>query len=448
MESETLRLTPGLILCALTAAACSAPGANAPRDEIRVTAEQTDAGEWRIAYRPSRPLTEIDLGPSVGGYRTAHWRAAGGGKLTERDGRDVIRPASGANSIREAIFLVEPARADLRKEYEPFIPMGDGGVILYSGHFLPFGGGERLRSKLTIIAAKGSQVSAFDETAPEFPDWESPFDHPAFIYAGRARPVESGAMMTITDATAPQWISAEVSAFAPSIAEALQRLLQRALPARPNIFIAMGDLSEEGRLSYSGDALPGQYQMTLAGGAWKASSPQGLAVLRRATAHEAAHLWQASVRPKSDAVPDWIHEGGADALAAEAMLAAGYWTKEEVGADLKEARSTCARSLEQLSLERAEAEERWDAVYACGHVLNVAAAGEAGVAAFWREFVRRAAADGYDEAMFLALAEGQAGPQTAGAIRELVRINDARPDLVISRMLDGGAPDLAASGAR
>lgn len=430
-----MRLILGILLCASTLAACSAPASSPTGGEIEITAEQAETGIWRVTYRSSRPLSEIDLGPSLGDYRTAHWRlAGGGGALAERDGRDVIEPAGDASSFNEAIFLVEPARADLRKEYEPFIPMGDGGVILYSGHFLPFSGGGRLNSKLTIIAAKGSQVSAFDETAPKFSDWESPFNHPAFIYVGRARPVESEAMMTVTDATAPHWISAEVSTYAPSIAEAFQDLLQRALPTKPNILIAMGDLSEEGRLSYSGDALPGQYQMTLAGGAWKTSSPQALAVLRRATAHEAAHLWQAAVRPKSEAVPDWIHEGGADALAAEAMLKAGYWSKADVEADLEAARSTCSASLQQLSLERAEAEERWDAVYACGHILNVAAAGEAGVADFWREFVRRTASGGYDEAAFLELAEERAGPDTAKEISNLVRINEARPDIAISRM--------------
>ncbi len=117
----------------------------------------------------------------------------------------------------------------------------------------------------------------------------------------------------------------------------------------------MGDLGEEGRLSYSGDALPGQYQMTLAGGGWKEPSEQALGVLRLATAHEAAHLWQAAARPASDAVPDWIHEGGADALAAEAMVKAGYWTPEQAEENFTRVKADCARLLEMLSLQRAEA---------------------------------------------------------------------------------------------
>jgi hypothetical protein len=349
---------------------------------------------------------------------------------------------------KEIAFLVDPAPAGLRKDYEPFIAMGDGGVLFYSGHFQPYArNGERQRTALTIIAEECAAVSAFGVTAPQFVRWESPFRHPAFIYVGRQKPIESEALVALADAAAPEWVRGEIGAFAPAIAVALRGLFERALPVKPNIFLTAVDLSEEGRLSYRGDALPGQYQMTLSGAAWRESTPEGLLVLRRSTAHEAAHLWQAAARPNSDAAPEWIHEGGADALAAEALVAAGYWTAAERAQNLERSKAECARFLERLSLQRAEADSRWDAVYACGHVINVAAAGKGGVASFWREFTARAAADGYDEAMFVALAEERAGAETAKAIRDLVRINDARSAAAIARLF-GEPADLAAGQAR
>ncbi|MEK7265213.1 MAG: hypothetical protein AAB227_03845 [Pseudomonadota bacterium] len=402
-----------------------------------ITIEQSADGPWRVDYEFARAVAEIDLGEDNEGFRARNWRAqSGGAKLAQRDAHDFLTPADGEKSFREASFLVSPQPIDLRKDYEPFIPMGDGGVLFYTGHFIPLKpDGERMNARLTVIAAKGEKVSTFGDAGAKIENWESPYKHPAFIYVGPSEPVQTEAMLTVSDATAPEWIRQEIATFAPAIASTLQGLLQRSLPTKPNIFVAMGDLSGEGRLSYSGDALPGQYQMTLAGGAWKKSSPKVLAVLRRTTAHEAAHLWQEAARPKSDAVPEWIHEGGADALAGEAMLASGYWTSDELKADLAAARSECASGLEGVSLQKAEAEGRWGAVYACGRILNVAAAGPEGIAAFWREFVQRSAIDGYDEAAFLALAEERAGAETADAMRDLVRINEARPDQTIDRLL-------------
>lgn len=417
--------------------------------DVLVTIEQRNDDRWGVTYDLGAPQAELDLGPDIDGYRARHWEIESKGAiLLHRDGRDVIVPVDGRRSVRSARLRVEPAESDRRKDYKPFIPMGDGGVIFYTGHFIPYKDAlARLDARLTIVADEGASVSAFDETKRQFEGWKSPFSHPAFVYVGAAAPTETEAMLTIADATAPEWVRAEVASFAPAIAGALQSLFARALPAKPNIFVAMGDRSGAGRLSYSGDALPGQYQMTLAGGAWAEPTDTARNVLRLSTAHEAAHLWQAAARPNSDAVPDWIHEGGADALAAEAMVAAGFWTAAERAANLDKAKDDCARGLEQMSLARAETENRWGAVYACGHVISVAAAGKAGVADFWREFVKRSAREGYDEAMFLALAEECAGAETADRIRDLVRINAARPDLAIAKMLER-APDLAAGEGR
>ncbi len=428
-------LTPIFLL---SAAACSVEE-NASRidGDVLITIEQVADRPWRVDYEFAKRLAELDLGEDLAGFRAENWKVENqSALLVRRDGHDFLTPPAGKKSFDGVSLLVSPRSVDLRKDYEPFIAMGDGGVLFYTGHFIPLNkAGERMNARLTVIAADGRKASSFDVAGERLENWQSPYRHPAFVYVGKSAPIISEAMVTIADGAAPRWIKDEVAAFAPAIAAALRDMLQRSLLTKPNIFVAIGDLSEEGRLSYSGDALPGQYQMTLAGGAWKASSPEALSVLRRTTAHEAAHLWQAAARPKSDAVSDWIHEGGADALAAAAMRAGGYWTSAEVEADFARARSDCAGALKQASLQKVEAEERWDAVYACGRVLNVAAAGPEGVASFWREFIQRAAKDGYDEAAFLALAEERAGPETAAAMRDLIRINDSRPELTIERML-------------
>lgn len=429
-----MRLTVGLI-AVVWLAACGPRGRAEPQfdGDVRITVEAHEAAPWRITYELKKPRAELDLGSSIEGYRAAHWRIEGA-TLVTRDGRDFIEPTSG--KLAKFAATIQPAASDLAKEYEPFTAVGEGGVLLYTGHIIPWrSASERLDARLILIAEHGAAISAFGETRNRFDDWQSPFGHPAFVYIGSERPVETEALLTLTDERAPDWIKNEISGFAPAIAAALGKILRRALPTKPNIFVIMGDQSAAGRLNYRGDALPGQYQMTLIGGGWKDASPEALAVLRRSTAHEAAHLWQAAARAKSPSVPDWIHEGGADALAAQAMVAAGFWTERERLSDFETARAKCTASLDGLSLQRAEAEKRWRAVYSCGHVLTVAAAGNEGAGAFWREFAGRAAKEGYDEALFLALAEERVGADAADAMRHLIRINEARPERTIDRML-------------
>jgi len=428
----------GLVI-ALAVAGCGRVAALPEPAEARVTIAAGPA--WELRFDLAEPTGALDLGANLAGYRAAHWTPESGFVIAQEDGRDILRRRDGKR-FGEATLSIVPAPIDLRKDYEPVIPMGDGGVLLYTGHFIPFTDeGERIDASLTIKAGPRAHVSAFGETASAFVDWRSPFRHPAFVYVGGRAPVD-GAVVTIIDASAPAWIVSEVSALAPRLGAAYEALLDRKLPVKPDIFVAIGDLSEPGRLSYSGDALPGQYQMTLAGGAFRESNGEALAVIRRQTAHEAAHLWQTAARPRSDAVPSWIHEGAADALAAEALRAAGYWTDEDVAADLAAARTTCIRALAGRSLAVAEAAEDWDAVYHCGRILNIAAAGREGPAAFWRAFVERAAAGGYDLDDFIALARERGGEGAAAAILDIVRISDARSAAAVDRALAfaGGAP--------
>lgn len=400
---------------------------------MRIRLEQADPLRWVVAYEFSPAVDAVDLGPSLDGYRARHWRIRGdGARLAVRDGRDVILPV-GSGKIAALSAAVDAAESHPAKDYRPFTPIA-GGVVVYTGHFLPFVGGARADAALTIAPADGAQASAFGETRAQFSNWRSPHRHPAFVYVGTSAPIDSGGIRLLADDGTPAWIGEELMRIAPRIAAALDGI------GDAEIFLAIGDLSAEGRYGYDGDALPGQIVLRLSGAGWRAASPDARDVFRRATAHEMAHLRQAA-RPENDAVPSWIHEGLAEALASLAMRRAGFWTPAEQQRRFEDARSTCAQSLQRLSLARAEAEARWDAVYACGHVIAVAAAGGAGVESFFRAFEQRAAAGGYDAALFLALAEERAGAETAAAIRDLIAIHNARPDRAIERMLAGAGLD-------
>jgi hypothetical protein len=420
----------------LAAACAGEPPRDLPGD-ARVTLEA--GAVWRATFETKAKTKALDLGPSLEDYRPRHWTPEKGFEIAQANGRDLLRRAN-AEQFDRAVVDVVPAPANLPKDYEPFILMGDGGAIVYTGAFIPYTNEERMETTLTVKAGEGAKVAAFGEAGPEFVDWVSPFRNPAFLYVGpNVAAATPGPVRIIVDATAPDWIKGEVADMAPRLGAAFETLFARALPVTPDIFVAIGNLSEPGRLSYSGDALPGQYQMTLEGGFFAEDSAQARGVIRRQTAHEAAHLWQTATRPRSDAVPAWIHEGAAEALAAEAMVEAGYWSAADAAEELEAARGACIASLAGRSLLAAEAAADWNSVYQCGRILNEAAAGEAGVAAFWRDFIARTATTGYDQQAFIALARERAGPATEKAMLDLLRINNAQTEAVIDRIL-GRAP--------
>lgn len=406
--------------------------ARAPDPAVGISLEQRQDGDWLVRYELGAAQKRLDLGPSLGGARARDWLVLTDGvALVSEKGRDYLVPSRRGAKLSRIDIAVAPRLNGLAKDYETAAPLGSG-VVLYTGHFIPFTDkGRRSDALVDIRPRAGAAVSAFGETRAQFKGWRSPFRHPAFIYVGPAPP-RQGAAAIYADPSAPGWIRDELETLLPSLFDWYAKALGAPLDAPPDMFLAMGGAAEAGRLRYHGDALPGQFMIALSGGGWETPDNGARALLRRATAHEAAHLWQSRARPAGADVPDWIHEGGADALANEALNGIGLITPAEAEAARIGARYECERELAGLSLDQAEAAGRWRAVYACGDALAVAAARaenpQGSVAALWRDFVAASADNrGYDLPLFLSLIEAKGGRDVAEGIRRFAFSRYAQP---------------------
>jgi len=110
-------------------------------------------------------------------------------------------------------------------------------------------------------------------------------------------------------------------------------------------------------------------------------------------AHEMAHIWQMAVSRggmRGDQGP-WIHEGGAEAMALDALLQTGIWSEESAGAY----RAKQAAKCETLG----GAVDTYDGIYACGLVrfdkLGI------GIVPLWRSMMEatEAKGDAYSQEM-------------------------------------------------
>lgn len=425
------------LLCAAALCAASAPARSA--DPMRISIIARPSGAWLMSYAAATATTRLDLGPTLEGFRARTWSIETAGlSLVSEDGRDFIISSKPFRRAAIAINAAPIAQKDWPvKDYRPIAAMGEAGVLLYTGHFSAYENGARLRALYDVKTPQGWSIYAFGRAHAALEGWSSPFAQPAFLYLGPDAPRVDGPSALI-DARAPQWIKQETARLPARATSYFDRALGRSLAAAPDVFVTVGDLSIPGRLSLLGDALPGQFQATLDGDVWRMETPQAGAALRGSIVHEIAHLYQLLAESKPG-TPVYIHEGGADALAGEALVAMNLSGPEDRRAGLEAALSECAALTQGVSLKSrmaaAQSPEDWRAAYACGHVLNVAAGGRAGPAAFWRAFIERAATDLYDEALFFALIEEREGDALAAAIKAFARTNHARPRAELERLL-------------
>ena len=412
--------------------------------DAHIEIAQLEEGRWRVSYRLSRPVARLNLGASLGGFRREDWQITGREadfvSLQTRGGRDYLQAADGARF--DALNVIVTARLrGFAKNYEPIRPMGKDGALIYTGHFWPYReAGGRINAVFFISPRAGLDAVAFGRRAPAFKAWRSPHNHPAFVYVGPLAPVIYGGAAMVMDPAMPLWAQDEMRKIAPPILAALEGAFERPLNVTPNIFISFTSGGPAGLVRYRGDALPGQFQLAFYGGKWRMKSPLGQEMLRRALAHEAVHLWQSSTTPAHSGVPGWIHEGAADAIAAEILVQIGIWSQSDKRQDFEQAQRECARTLDGGSLNSAEQRGAVRALYACGHILTVLAArlhSEDGAAMdFWRAFAQRARAmGGYDDALFFQMAAEAGGENIAREMARFARTPFSRPGSELAALM-------------
>jgi len=439
-----------MVFC--TAIAVAMARAPAPGD-VRVGFEQIEGELVRVHYALARRTRALNFGDRPHGYRAENWRfETTGMQIVMIDDEEWAVRRDGKKFDSFSV-IVTPAADRLPKEYQPVSAYGDGGAMIFTGHFWPMReAGGRRNTSFSFTPAPGGSVVAFGERAAALADWRSPMAHPAFVYMGTVDPVETPEVMALVDPAAPGWVIEEFYSLTPQVFSHFAKIFGFTLETKPNLFLAAPVNGDKSRLSYAGDALPGQFQITLDGGGWAAKTRQTETIFRRSTIHEAVHLWQSVVRPSVEDVAAWVHEGAADAIANETMTALGLWDEAQGAQNFRAAKNSCAEALDEGSLASAGERNAWRAYYACGHIIAaaVARADGASVSDFWAAFIERAgAANGYSEALYFDFVEERTGnPVFVTALRHFVRTPLADPGREINRLLAAATPPLAPEAGR
>ena len=423
--------------------------------DARVSIEQVGDADLRVTYAMKKPRRELIFRAVEGGYRARRWTIETPGfRLLRLDGEDRIVRLDGKR-FGAVTVAARPDLVHLPKDYQPVVRYGDGGALVYTGHFWPVTArGSRVNATFDLRPAPGGQTVAFGKRAPALEDWRSPMAHPAFVYMGPLAPIETDHVVALVDPETPAWIVEELHALTADAFDFFANAFGYAPEPKPTLFLAVGRGRDPNRFRFSGDALPGQFQITLEGAAWREPGEEGRRLFRRLAIHEAFHLWQSvRARPLSEDVAGWIHEGGAEAAAAEAMLALGYWDAAAFEAFRDGAKQECADGLEDGPLARAHERGAFRALYDCGFLIAEAAARADGgsVTDFWRDFMDDAyRRGGYSEDHFYDFVAARTGDRAfARKVRGFVQAPLADPAREIDRLASAaastraGAPTLA-----
>jgi hypothetical protein len=218
----------------------------------------------------------------------------------------------------------------------------------------------------------------------------------------------------------------------PDILTYYETAFEQPLSQAPQLMLLYEE-GREGQLTIEADAVPGQLLIKFTGQSFGKDLPEARRMVLLNLAHEIVHLWQLE-QPGVGASPDWLHEGAANALSAEALFVSGQWSDVDYGEALEAAKDACAETLRNGTIVNAGTNGHHQTSYACGHMILAATAGQrqgATIAQLWKAYTADISARGADMTAdsFYRFASGWAENDKYGlVVQKFVTMNFAYGD--------------------
>ena len=406
--------------CAVLAsllAACASSRPNPADGRVELALTQRDAGSFALDLRLPRPVTKLAFTRPGDGKRLGSLKLiapAGAALRTSPEGVDEI---ASAVPFERVSLIAQVHRHNPEKDYQPYIALSGGGVLVYTGQYDVGPEGAELRYTFRPLA--GESVVLPGRASQDSVSWSAAAGEGTYAAFGKLNPVDEPALVAVVDPGMPAWLDQETRANLPRLFDHYAKAFGVALPQRPTVFLSYGDDAEPGMVSIGGGTLDGLVQLEVRLGQ-EHRAPGDPAVtksFRHLLAHEAAHLWNShAIEPRG---ADWVHEGGAELLAFRAVRKLELSTEADLYDRLSWSASECALVRGGSDLGKDSVRAR----YACGAVIQaiVSEQAQGGLEAIWARLMALGKGKaGYDEETFYrACIESGTPPERIAAARAL-----------------------------
>ena len=439
MQSPFLRAAAALLLAmalacrggaSLEAPRSAGPSPAPPLDSFTAIRLEhaADRDAWQLAFTLPHPTSKVRFVRSNYPNRIAHWRVTTPGlRLSREHEEDVIQSDDGRSfagfAMDIASYAIHP-----EKDYQVFVPYGDGSTLVYTGQFdigVPGENASAVKTTFTFVPRKSERVVVKGEVSSGPRTWMSRGDG-TYVYFGSTKPVIGNGFVALVDAAMPTWLRGSMETLLPQVFALYATRLGLPLSFRPTVFMSYGEEPAPKDFSVDGGTLPEVIQMEV-----RLGTDHRILVdehvrgeVGRLVAHEVAHLWNGQMFHHTTRGGDWMHEGGADAFAYEALGTLGAMSRDHLRAEEGDAFSRCLVGTRLGPLHGASMPGRFKLYYWCGHLV---AHLTKDIFAFWGTLLRAAPAATYDEEQYLRLL----GASPGGAMAETA----------VRGLLAGAGPD-------
>ncbi|RUO58655.1 hypothetical protein [Pseudidiomarina marina] len=341
----------------------------APADsQIRlITLSKSEIG-WTVTYQLNEPVSQLEFVRSPNNSRATRWQPLTDNiEIAWQNGSEVIRSQNG-EPFTEAAFTLDASYTTLPKDYAPFSPFSDGGMLVHTARFFACAescGAAHHEWPMAVNLTTNDYMLVDGQLRLGFHEWLDR-DSGRAIYIGSQPPETFSALVAIIDPALPSSLRQNMITELPMIMSYYTKELG-ALSQTPTLFASYSDF-DGSYYGHQGGVLPNQVFMHWYG-------EQALDNVDEQNtlwffAHEIAHLFQGAGLKYSSSDEAWIHEGAAELMSylyTDAKLAKSNQLVQDA---VRKAQTECVASWPASEPFVIVGRINFKAHYSCGLVAN------------------------------------------------------------------------------
>ena len=370
-------LTLLLVLCSFAAVG-----------NLNTVITRNDTNEWTVTYTAKFPVKKIVFNRNPNDSRTTRWNPFSDKFVVSyQNNQEFIQRTDGQDFTSVSLMLT-PTYTPLPKEYAPFSPFSDGGMLFHSARL--FACIESCLGtntwNMSVSAGKHDNIIVNGELFIGKAQWTDS-NSGQKIYVGESQPKSDALFVSIIDERLPASLQTVIATKLPALMRFFTEKLGP-LDYKPSLFASYSE-SINGEYGRQGGTLDSQIFMHWYG------KPSIENINSDSTywffAHEVAHIFQRRAANIESTVDAWIHEGAAE-------LFAGLASEQEYFLDaLSKAKAACKTTLEGGENYQSIAAKNPKVHYSCGLVImnainsDLKVKGEITIFDLWLLFDKRVA---------------------------------------------------------
>lgn len=326
---------------------------------------------WFVNYVSEEKLSKIFFNNSSNFSRATRWSPISNEFEIIVKGEHEIVQRKDKGEFGRVEFELTPNYTHLAKNYAPFSPLSDGGMIFNSGRF--FACVEICDKVIThwnlSLKVPPSEHAVINGSVIEGSISWLDTKSGRSIYVGKQLPVLSSGVLTLIDQGLPAEIRNSLDEDVPKLMEYFENTLGKLRASQtPTLFASY---SNRPGTSSQGGVLPNQIFMH-----WdfndlekKVKKQEFLNETLFYFAHEVAHFFQTTIA-SADNKEAWVHEGSADYFALNALPKLYPEAQGFLEAKQLDSRNRCETSLNNHALSEASEKGDFKAHYYCGLLIH------------------------------------------------------------------------------